>query len=267
MPRLRQSFSSGWAWLSPIYSSPCHSTSNALCHSGWVQILWSSPTSFERLCKNNVFGLSILTCISYSRSHSFSIQWPTLFYSHIFPSRSTYFASRLRVPVHHSLMLQAHLFIPRASILLLLATHILFHFHLETANIKYRQTGNRRSGTARSSLRTIHSATTDRCPLQTTLSVSKGTVSRVLGAELLGPLLVCWSRGNSTYLLSLWRWSLVAPYLGLDIKNQTAVSSLTRGLVGDTSFAVLPEVTSRMTFIITLISQLVTDFFLRLTDK
>jgi len=50
---------------------------------------------------------------------------------------------------------------------------------------------------------------------------------------------------------------LVAPTLGLEIKNERAVSSLTRGLVGDTSFAVLPEITSRITFIITLVAQLV----------
>jgi len=49
----------------------------------------------------------------------------------------------------------------------------------------------------------------------------------------------------------------VAPTLSLEINNESAVSSLTRGLVGDTSFAVLPEITSRMTFVITLIAQLV----------
>ena len=49
----------------------------------------------------------------------------------------------------------------------------------------------------------------------------------------------------------------MAPTLGLEIKNQGAVSGLTRGLVGDSSFAVLPEITSRMTFIFTLIAQLV----------
>lgn len=49
----------------------------------------------------------------------------------------------------------------------------------------------------------------------------------------------------------------MAPALSLEIKNQDAVSSLTRGLVGDSSFAILPEITSGMTFVITLISQLV----------
>ena len=49
----------------------------------------------------------------------------------------------------------------------------------------------------------------------------------------------------------------MAPILSLEINNESAVSSLTRGLVGDTSFAVLPEITSRMTFVITLIAQLV----------
>lgn len=50
---------------------------------------------------------------------------------------------------------------------------------------------------------------------------------------------------------------IVAPVLSLEVKNQKAVSSLTRGLVGDSSFAILPEITSGMTFVITLISQLV----------
>ena len=46
----------------------------------------------------------------------------------------------------------------------------------------------------------------------------------------------------------------VAPRLGLPV-NQDAVNSVTRGLVGDTSFAVLPEITARMTFILTLLFQ------------
>ncbi|KAF4549245.1 Dolichyl pyrophosphate Glc1Man9GlcNAc2 alpha-1,3-glucosyltransferase-like protein [Elsinoe fawcettii] len=46
-----------------------------------------------------------------------------------------------------------------------------------------------------------------------------------------------------------------APYLKLPI-NQDAVNSVTRGLVGDSSFAVLPDITPRMTFILTLAAQL-----------
>ncbi|KAK5127982.1 glycosyl transferase [Meristemomyces frigidus] len=46
-----------------------------------------------------------------------------------------------------------------------------------------------------------------------------------------------------------------APYLKLPI-NQDAVNSVTRGLVGDTSFAVLPDVSPRMTFILTLAAQI-----------
>jgi alpha-1,3-glucosyltransferase len=49
----------------------------------------------------------------------------------------------------------------------------------------------------------------------------------------------------------------LTPFVGFEIRNAKAVSSLTRGLVGDSSFAVLPEITSGMTFIITLISQMV----------
>lgn len=54
----------------------------------------------------------------------------------------------------------------------------------------------------------------------------------------------------------------VAPRLGLPV-NQDALASVTRGLVGDTSFAVLPEVTKEHTFILTLIFQLVRPLCLR----
>jgi alpha-1,3-glucosyltransferase len=47
----------------------------------------------------------------------------------------------------------------------------------------------------------------------------------------------------------------VAPRLGLAV-NADAVSSLTRGLVGDTFFAVLPEIPSKTTFILTLFFQI-----------
>ncbi|MCJ1248022.1 glycosyl transferase [Trapelia coarctata] len=43
--------------------------------------------------------------------------------------------------------------------------------------------------------------------------------------------------------------------LGLGV-NEAAFNSVTRGLVGDTSFAVLPEVTPRMTFLLTVFFQL-----------
>ncbi|CAG8971785.1 hypothetical protein HYALB_00001894 [Hymenoscyphus albidus] len=48
----------------------------------------------------------------------------------------------------------------------------------------------------------------------------------------------------------------VAPRLGLAV-NQEAVNSVTRGLVGDTSFAVLPEITATMTFALTLLFQVI----------
>ncbi len=47
---------------------------------------------------------------------------------------------------------------------------------------------------------------------------------------------------------------LVAPRLGLDIKAD-ALQSVTRGLVGDTSFAVLPEISARTCFALTLLFQ------------
>ncbi|KAK3676149.1 glycosyl transferase [Recurvomyces mirabilis] len=46
-----------------------------------------------------------------------------------------------------------------------------------------------------------------------------------------------------------------APYLKLAL-NHEAVNSVTRGLVGDTAFAILPNITPRMTFILTLAAQI-----------
>jgi len=48
----------------------------------------------------------------------------------------------------------------------------------------------------------------------------------------------------------------VAPYLGLNV-NREAVNSVTRGLVGDSSFAVLPEVVPLTCFLLTLGFQIV----------
>ena len=54
----------------------------------------------------------------------------------------------------------------------------------------------------------------------------------------------------------LWLTATVAPKLRLPV-DQTAVNSVTRGLVGDSSFAVLPNVSPRATFVLTLLFQLV----------
>lgn len=48
----------------------------------------------------------------------------------------------------------------------------------------------------------------------------------------------------------------VAPRLGLPVKME-AVNSVTRGLVGDTAFAVLPEITPRICFALTLLFQVI----------
>ena len=49
---------------------------------------------------------------------------------------------------------------------------------------------------------------------------------------------------------------IAAPYLGL-VVDKDAVTSLTRGLVGDTSFAVLPEITTEVCFGLTVAFQMV----------
>jgi alpha-1,3-glucosyltransferase len=53
---------------------------------------------------------------------------------------------------------------------------------------------------------------------------------------------------------------LLAPRLGLPI-NHEALTSVTRGLVGDTSFAVLPEITKEQTFALTSLFQLVSNSY------
>jgi len=54
-----------------------------------------------------------------------------------------------------------------------------------------------------------------------------------------------------------------APYFKLPV-DSSAVQSVTRGLVGDTAFAVLPNITPRMTFILTLVAQIVSPSQFRL---
>jgi hypothetical protein len=64
---------------------------------------------------------------------------------------------------------------------------------------------------------------------------------------------MCWL----THFTSSLTWlQSVAPRLGLEV-NREAVNSVTRGLVGDTSFAVLPDVVPLTTFVLTLGSQIV----------
>lgn len=53
----------------------------------------------------------------------------------------------------------------------------------------------------------------------------------------------------------------VAPRLGLTV-NQDAVNSVTRGLVGDSSFAVLPDIVPLTCFLLTLGTQIVSQVWL-----
>lgn len=57
----------------------------------------------------------------------------------------------------------------------------------------------------------------------------------------------------------------MAPYLNLSV-NREAINSVTRGLVGDTSFAVLPDISPRMTFVLTLAAQIVSHVYIDRKD-
>lgn len=58
----------------------------------------------------------------------------------------------------------------------------------------------------------------------------------------------------SCRLVSAADFAAVAPRFGLDPKAE-AMQSVTRGLVGDTAFAVLPDISPRMCFVLTLVFQ------------
>lgn len=59
-----------------------------------------------------------------------------------------------------------------------------------------------------------------------------------------------------SYVYDILTSHLVAPRFGLPLKAE-ALGSATRGLVGDTAFAVLPEITPRICFILTLVFQVI----------
>lgn len=72
--------------------------------------------------------------------------------------------------------------------------------------------------------------------------------------------MVCFHNIREADELDRANWfAIAAPYLKLPL-NHEAVNSVTRGLVGDTAFAVLPDITPRMTFVLTLAAQIVSPF-------
>jgi alpha-1,3-glucosyltransferase len=81
----------------------------------------------------------------------------------------------------------------------------------------------------------------------------------------LGARLFPFSRGlcHAYWAPNVWAlYSLVdrtliffAPRLGFHVQT-AAINSVTRGLIGDTAFAVLPEISPRLTFLLTVIFQL-----------
>jgi hypothetical protein len=97
---------------------------------------------------------------------------------------------------------------------------------------------------------------------QSLISIFTRTLPRLLGAECLGYVLVHGPSADLLYAASIYRCTeltiTVAPRLGLHV-DQEAVNSVTRGLVGDTSFAVLPDIIPLTCFLLTLGAQIVCD--------
>ena len=118
-------------------------------------------------------------------------------------------------------------------------------------------------------IRALHLPAASSAATVTLVSILAGLVSRLLGAQYLGTLLIRRQSPYSTYVQSsscaLWSltkaFCVVAPRLHLPV-NDSAVNSATRGLVGESAFAVLPDITPRTTTFITLLFQLVSQHYL-----
>ena len=98
--------------------------------------------------------------------------------------------------------------------------------------------------------------------VEQTFPILKRTLSCLLGAKHMGHVFFHRPNLDLRYVVHYGHCccsayqTQVAPRLGLAV-NQDAIDSLTRGLVGDTSFAVLPEITARTTFMLTLFFQII----------
>jgi hypothetical protein len=162
-------------------------------------------------------------------------------------------------------MPQAHILVSRACVLRLPSPHLLsgrtFVFPvLQHTVLQLRQVGRRYHSRICECFWTLRTMESTAPSNQSFVPVLTRTVSRLLGAERLGYVLVHRPSADLLYVTCICCCTKltipVAPRLRLHV-DQEAVNSVTRGLVGDTSFAVLPDIVPLTCFLLTLGAQIV----------
>ena len=162
-------------------------------------------------------------------------------------------------------MLQAHIPVSRAGLLRLPSLRLLSRATvvlsvLQDTIVQLRQVGCRHHSRVCRCFRTICTVEPTAASGQSVVSIFTRTLPRLLGAQRLGHVLVDGPSADILYAAFVYYCIkltiTVAPRLGLHV-DQGAVTSVTRGLVGDTSFAVLPDIMPFTCFLLTLGPQIV----------
>jgi hypothetical protein len=162
-------------------------------------------------------------------------------------------------------MLQAHLPVSCACVLRLSSPRLLSGRTvvlpvLQHTIFQLRQVGRGHHSRIRKCLWAVCNVGSTAASGHSLVSVFARALPRLLGAERLGYVLIHGPSADLLYAISNYccteLTTIVAPRLGLHVDPE-AVNSVTRGLVGDTSFAVLPNIVPLTCFLLTLGTQIV----------
>lgn len=165
-------------------------------------------------------------------------------------------------------MLQAHISVLGTSLFCVLTASLLFGptvflSSLPNKVFQLHQTWRQHCGSLCKRVWTVCTLGSASTSVLSTVPILERAVSRVLGAKCLGDIFFHRSSVDLLYVLLIYLMIpnlifTVAPRLGLQV-DQDAVNSVTRGLVGNSSFAVLPDVPPLACFILTLAFQIVSS--------
>src|SRR5271170_2306943 len=153
------------------------------------QILPNITSNSKGLCKDYDSVSNILPRLPLPRSRSFPIQRTTLLDLSILSPRSSDKPSPIRIPLHHALVFQAYIPLPRAGILLLSTAIVLFQPVLASTVPEYCKIRCRGAGNSGSGIRTLRCTGTNSKPCGETISVPERPLSCVLGTQFLGVVL------------------------------------------------------------------------------
>jgi hypothetical protein len=171
----------------------------------------------------------------------------------------------VRAAVRCSTMLQAHIPVSRACVLRLSSPRLLSGGTVvlpvfQHTILQLRQLGCGHHSRIRKCFWAVCNVGSTAASGQSLVPVFARTLPCLLGAERLGYVLIHRSSADLLYAIPNYccteLTTIVAPRLGLHVDPE-AVNSVTRGLVGDTSFAVLPDIVPLTCFLLTLGAQIV----------